>query len=459
MTQQFLLPTLIGLTFLLPNVAVAQLPSVPPTVSPGPIETAYTMGAGDRLQITVFNVPEYSGEYQVLVDGTLELPVIGSLSVQDLTLSQVTQLLTRRYAPLVQRPIVTVKLLAPRPLKVAIAGEIQRPGAYTIPLEANQRFPTLTQAIQLAGGLTHLADVHQVQLKRSLQGTSQYVLLDLWELLQQGNLAQDITLRDGDTIVIPTATRIDIAQSRQLAAANLAAAGNVPVKIAILGEISRPGSYTLKPEGGEAGVGSLPILTQAIAEAGGITPQADIRRIQIRRPTRTAQIKAIDVNLWEMLAAGDLGQDLLLQEGDTIVIPQAEQINPDEANILASTTFSPDAIKIYVVGEVRQPGMVQLPPNTPLNQALLAAGGFDQRRAKKGSVELVRLNPDGTVAKRSIGVDFARGLDAQNNPALRNNDVIVVGRSGLTSFSDTASSVLSPLGGLLSIFNFLRIFQ
>jgi len=104
---------------------------------------------------------------------------------------------------------------------------------------------------------------------------------------------------------------------------------------------------------------------------------------------------------------------------------------------------------------VKQPGIVQVPPNTPMNQALLASGGFDNRRARKGRVQLIRLNPDGTVVRRDISVDFAQGINEQTNPAMRNNDIIVVGRSGLTSVTDTLGTVLSPI---FSLSNFLRIF-
>jgi polysaccharide export outer membrane protein len=91
-----------------------------------------------------------------------------------------------------------------------------------------------------------------------------------------------------------------------------------------------------------------------------------------------------------------------------------------------------------------------------LNQALLAAGSFDQVRANKGSVDLIRLNPNGSVTKRAIGVDFAQGINEQNNPTLRNNDVIVVGRSGLASVGDSIGAVFNPLAPLLTLFGIFR---
>jgi len=54
-------------------------------VSPPPVETAYTLGPGDAIQVDIFNVPEYSGsngQYEVLVDGTINMALIGTVRVE-----------------------------------------------------------------------------------------------------------------------------------------------------------------------------------------------------------------------------------------------------------------------------------------------------------------------------------------------------------------------------------------
>ena len=87
-----------------------------------------------------------------------------------------------------------------------------------------------------------------------------------------------------------------------------------------------------------------------------------------------------------------------------------------------------------------------------MSQGVLAVGGFNTR-ASQNAVELVRLNSNGTATRTAINVDFEGGIDEVNNPLLRNNDVIIVGRSGLASFSDTLDSVVSPLGRAFSLFS------
>ena len=97
-----------------------------------------------------------------------------------------------------------------------------------------------------------------------------------------------------------------------------------------------------------------------------------------------------------------------------------------------------------------------MPPNTTLNQAILIAGGFDNVRANKNQVDFIRLNPNGTVTKRLISLNFAKGIDSEVNPRLQNNDTIVIGRSNLTRIGDGFSSVLTPFAGIFSLFNIFR---
>jgi polysaccharide export outer membrane protein len=309
-------------------------------------ESSYTLGAGDQIRIDIFNVPEFSGNngtYSVLVDGTLNLPWIGAVSVRGLTLTQSANLLTSRYARYINNPLLTVTLLNPRPLRIGVSGEV-----------------------------------------------------------------------------------------------------------------NRPGSYIVTPEG-EGGAAPSQTVTQAIQTAGGITQIADVRRVQVRRPQLSGE-EIINVDLWALLQAGDLSQDVRLRDGDTVIVPTATTITASEAPQLAVASFSPDTINVNVVGEVVSPGVVTVPPNTSLNQAILAAGGFDNRRARRGEVELIRLNPDGTAVRETLPVDFSAGLSAETNPALRNNDIVVVSRSGVTRTTDFLQTILAPLNPLTSIFGILRLF-
>jgi polysaccharide biosynthesis/export protein len=546
---------------------------------------SYTLGPGDRLRVDIFNVPEYSGEFYVLGDGAINLPVVGAISIQGLTVQKASSLLTAYFSRYVKRPIVTISVLAPRPVQFAIAGEVTRSGSYTVPFTGdNRKFPTISQAIQLAGGTTQTANLRQVQVRRA--ATGRVTTVNIFDVLQRGNTSQDITLRDGDTIYIARSEGVNAADRLRLAGSNLANQ-DATVKVAILGEVGKPGTYTLKGDSGGGAVGGTggrvtpPTLTEAIKIAGGSTASADLSRIRVRRNTRTGNGQVLPINLLSLLKAGDFGQDIILQDGDTILLPTATEINSVNTSLVAASNLGPQAIappRVVVVGEVNRPGtytvtgsanttnnntqltgtvalptvtnaiqtaagikptadirQIQLirttrsgeqkislnlfkliqqgdtsqdiilqegdrifipaaqnpsaqdvdvvasstlspasirvnvigeagagaaggsrevPSNTTLNQAILLAGGFNNVRANKNEVDFIRLNPNGTVTKRLIKLNFARGIDPDTNPRLQNNDTIVIGRNNLTRIGDGFSTILSPFNGLLNLIRF-----
>lgn len=431
----------------------SSIPSSPDTIPATAIDdTIYTLGAGDRVRVEIFNVPEYSREYQVLVNGIINLYIVGPVSVRGMTPLQAQAAIAAKYAAIVNQPRVDVTVIAARPLRVAIAGEVSRPGTYELKALENSTFPSLTQLIRQAGGITQAANPRKIKIQRRQQDSKPPLSIeaDLWELTQTGDLRQDLTLRDGDTIVIPSDSSINLAESTQLAAANFAADSKKGLNITVVGEVMRPGPTVLA-----ATSGGFPTLSQALQQAGGITALADIREVEVRRPTRSGTVQTTRLNLWQLLTSGDTSQDLVLQQGDTVIVPKAAALTAAEITQTGGSTFAPTAIRVNVVGEVQSPGAVQVPPNTPLNQALFAAGGFN-RRADRRNVQLLRLNPDGTVSRQNISVDLARGVDEKGNPFLRNNDVIVVDRSGGAKLEDTLDRVGGFLGRILPLGLFFR---
>ena len=233
------------------------------------------------------------------------------------------------------------------------------------------------------------------------------------------------------------------------------------LRVSIVGQVKRPGSYIITPQGqtnqilvGDAaiagnGANQWPTVTQALQAAGGITQLANLRQVQLRRALPDGTEQVTNINLWELLRTGELSQDVALRDRDTLVIPKADNLSPDEALVNGSASFSPATIKVNVVGEVPNPGPVEVSPNTSMNEALLTAGGFDARRARRNRVELVRLNGDGTVVKRTIPIDFAAGINDETNPALREGDTIMVGRSNVTSVRDSVGDFFGGFDGLL----------
>ncbi|MGJ5673528.1 MAG: SLBB domain-containing protein [Nostochopsis sp.] len=433
--------------------------------------SGYTLGGGDRIRVNVFEVAEYTGEYTIPPGGAINVALIGTVPVQGLSTEQAANVIECAYKTYLKRPIISVNLLSPRPINVTVAGEVSRPGAYSLSLaggagqDPGVQYPTVMSALTTAQGVTQAADVTKVQLRRKLgYGPEQTITLDLQKYIQTGTLPQDVTLRDGDTVFVPTASSLNLADARNLSAASFAADITKPRSVAITGEVNRPGTYLVnqgQSEGagaattttgtGAPAISGQPTVSRAIQLAGGITPQANVRNVIIRRPTRSGTEQQISVNFWQLLQGGDINQDIVVQDGDTIVIPTATEVNPAEATQLASTTLSPSRMQVGVVGEVKNPGRVEVLPNSSLNQAVLAAGGFNDSRARRSSVDLIRLNPDGSVTKRKVKMDFSAGINEKTNPILRNNDVVVVNRSSAAQAGDTAGAIFNPIGSVLGI--------
>ncbi|MBE9062338.1 polysaccharide biosynthesis/export family protein [cf. Phormidesmis sp. LEGE 11477] len=318
-------------------------PGVAPTTAIG-WENEYVLGPGDEIRIDVFGAPEYGGDFVLLPDGTVSLPVTGQIALGGLTLPGASEAIAQRYMPYLRSPQVALVPTTLRPLQIGVVGAVGRPGTYTVPIRNN-------------------------------------------------------------------------------------------------------------------GAVTFPRLTDALRLAGGISSRADIRQIEVYRPDRFGQAQVLQVNLWNLLKDGNMSSDIVLRSGDTVAIPVAEVIDPAEAAQLGDANFSPEEVTVFVVGEVGRPGPVQVSPNTPLNQVLLAVGGFDAQRADRDVVGLIRLNPDGSVERREVAVNLSDGINEETNPLLREDDVLIVARSGLATFSDTVGLAVNPVGRLLgtffSIFNFL----
>ncbi len=312
------------------------------------VSDAYRLTNGDTISLWVANVPEYSTQYQVLGNGTVNLPVLGAVQVWGLTLDEAA-------------------------VRIAAAYET------------------------------------------------------------------------AEILVEPAVTAV--------------LAGMNPLRIAVVGEVGRPGSYVLGPMNGEA-----PTLTTAIENAGGVTESSDLKAVQIYRLAPDHSQTLLEASLWDLLNDGDLSQDIVLQDGDTIVLTRAEGLSFSETNQIASASFSSGVIRVNVVGEAVQPGMITVPADMSLNEVLLMAGGFGPD-ANESAVGLFRLAPNGTIDRQKVEIDWEATIGTVGNPTLRDRDIIVIGQStgsrardiSLT-ITDIIGTVLNPISGILSIFDLFNIF-
>ena len=117
--------------------AVRSLQAPPPLPSPPnlpPQTYRYRLAPGDRLVTSVFKIEGYEAEVQVLSDGTINLPRLGTVVVWGLTLEEARQRITDGYSRFLRRPLVYLDLVEQRPVRVTVTGEVLRPGIFTLPV-------------------------------------------------------------------------------------------------------------------------------------------------------------------------------------------------------------------------------------------------------------------------------------------------------------------------------------
>jgi len=123
--------------------------------------TAYRLGTGDKLRITVYNEPTLSGDVDVNDQGVVSLGLIGPVAVGGKTITEAEALITQRYGKdYLVNPRVNVEVLNYRPF--FILGEVKNPGSYPF-----QNGMTVVNAVALAGGYTPRANRDRIYVKRA----------------------------------------------------------------------------------------------------------------------------------------------------------------------------------------------------------------------------------------------------------------------------------------------------
>jgi polysaccharide export outer membrane protein len=236
-----------------------------------------------------------------------------------------------------------------------------------------------------------------------------------------------------------------------------------PLQVSVIGEVENPGLYSLTPtEVSQTGVATtisgLPTVVAALQKAGGLTLNADLSNVLLQRriPGNGQQLRETRLDLIALLKLGDKMQNPFLFDGDTLLIGKA--LIPDsEVMELAATNLSPPSIRVNVIGELVSPGTLTLQANTPLIQAILAAGGPKAWRAKRSNVELVRISRNGTATRELFTIDYSQGVSGIRNPPLRDGDTVVVNRSNFAVVTDALDAVTTPLTGLVNAWGLVQL--
>ena len=165
------------------------------------VSEAYTIGAEDVLEITVWRNQDLSKTVQVRPDGRFSLPVIRDVLAVGKTPSQLADEITRRLREYVQNPVVAISVKEVNSYSIFVLGEVVKPGKY--PLKSRT---TLLQGITIAGGFTPVAARNQVVVFRfGENGSGMKTLTSSYDdIVLRGVISQNLELKAGDTVVVPS---------------------------------------------------------------------------------------------------------------------------------------------------------------------------------------------------------------------------------------------------------------
>jgi polysaccharide export outer membrane protein len=242
------------------------------------------IGAGDLLEMSVFDTPELSGKLRVSNSGDVLLPLVGSVHVGGMKCEEIQNLIRKKFMDggYLKDPQVTVFVAEYATQGVSVLGEVKNPGIY--PAFGSHH---LLDYISQAQGLTPLAGTNVTITHSGQSDQAQRVKLTAGATPKAENNPEVLP---GDTIYVE---RTGI--------------------VYVVGDVAHPGGFPMDHDA------QLTVL-QAVALAQGTNPTAAKGKVQLIRTTAQGR-QQIPLNLNKMLSAKTT--DLALQDNDILFIPSS----------------------------------------------------------------------------------------------------------------------------------------
>jgi polysaccharide export outer membrane protein len=158
----------------------------------------YVIGTEDVLEVKFWKDVNLSREVVVRPDGKIGLELLNEVQAAGLTPDELRQALLVEAKRFMEEPNVAVIVKQINSRKVFITGQVERPGSY--PLASSM---TVLQLISLAGGLKEFAKEKEIVVMRTDKAAPTAYPFNYEDILKGRNLAQNIVLKPGDTVVVP----------------------------------------------------------------------------------------------------------------------------------------------------------------------------------------------------------------------------------------------------------------
>ena len=348
----------------------------------------YIIDTGDSISIEFFTAQELSGVFTVNEEGELFLPRLDETFVRGLTKSELKTLLKKRYAEFIIDPEIRVRIAVFKSMKVLARGELRNPGLYTFPAYESSSFINLDQSVK--NNNLDQSENSELNFFKTNKGQ-----LELVQNLKSNN-------KSSKNLILKRSS------------------------------------------------GSLTTISDVIRKAGGITSKTDLSRIEIIRDVPLGKgggkKKAI-IDLNAYLTDPDDNNDIRIFDGDSLFFPKLSKSNPNQIPKSILSGISPKFITVNIFGSVESPGVVKLPLEATLSDALDITGPV---KPLSGKIVLIRYNKDGTILKKNIAYRAGEKRGSKKNPYLKKDDLISVKKSFYGKSAAIIKEVTSPITGIYS---------
>ena len=383
------------------------------------VADSYIVGIGDQFEIDIYGAAEQSYSLAVARDGSLSIPMVGPVKVAGLKMADAQVAIMKKlrtiYSDMGGRTNASIRIAQVKPVKVSVIGEAFMPGTYTVSASSS-----LFNVLYLSGGPTRNGSYRDIQL---IRGGRIVEHLDVYDFLINGKTDINVSLADGDIIMIPTYIkrvktggafkRIGYFEAKEgetvsdliryaggfapnaltghvgvfrigshtteyldvkdPAAITLASGDSLIVSsidetrldnaVTIEGAVFAPGTYEWS-EGMK--------LSDLFTKAGGLKENAFLTRGVITRYKDDYTLEALNFNLLDIKNGV---ADLDLKSGDQVTIASIDELR--------------DQRTVTVLGEVRTPGDYEYRENLTLGDIIILANGLTEN-AQLNNVEIVR---------------------------------------------------------------------
>jgi len=235
----------------------------------------YELGAGDKVHITVYKHPDLETIARIRDSGTISFPLLGEVSIGGLRESDAEKKIATSLdqGGFVNTPQVGLTVEEYRSRVVAVLGHVNKPGQYAL-----NRASSVVDLVAVAGGVSESGADYAV-ITKTAGNNKQIARVNLLDVLQRGDSAQNIAVNDGDIIFVPLMDQIYV-----------------------YGAVQRSGAFRLQP--------GMTVL-KAITVAGGLyldnqRRQGSESRIEIVRRNAKGEAVTIDAKLDDIVQADDL---------------------------------------------------------------------------------------------------------------------------------------------------------